>query len=157
MALLPKIFPPFPSLETFILSSVSLKKDKLSKILHSLSGLPKLFIFGFIRMRNIEDPGRNVGSCPFKVSLNLGITSSRISRLSSTNYPKLESLSIWGNPFFKGESNQSHEDFPPFDESQTDWPELDFSLWEEPEEAELKGRSRELLDKLPRILRVRWY
>lgn len=133
------------SLETFILSSVSLKKDKLSKILHSLSGLPHLSSLDLSGCGISKIPDEMLALVHLKF-IELGNNKLKDFPLKLNKLPKLESLSIWGNPFFKGESNQSHEDFPPFDESQTDWPELDFSLWEEPEEAELKGRSRELLD-----------
>ena len=133
------------SLETFILSSVSLKKDKLSKILHSLSGLPNLSSLDLSGCGISKIPDEMLALVHLKF-IELGNNKLKDFPLKLNKLPKLESLSIWGNPFFKGESNQSHEDFPPFDEIETDRPELDFSLWEEPEEAELKGRSRELLD-----------
>lgn len=132
------------SLETLNLSGVSFKKEQLAQTLKALGCAPSLCSLDLSGCAIARIPDEMLTLVKLK-SIELGNNKLKEVPLSLNRLPDLESLSIWGNPVVENRNNQSHEDFPPFDNWKTEGKEIDHSAWDEPDEEQLNGLSRELL------------
>ena len=134
------------SLETLNLPGVSLKNEKLAQMIKPLGTLPALssLVLSSCKISEIPDEMLDLeGLKSIDLSNNkLEEVPTKLNRL-----PGLDSLLLWGNPVVAGGATGHHDEFPGFDEEERDWPDLDFSEWEQPDTMELKGRAREVLNE----------
>jgi Leucine-rich repeat (LRR) protein len=133
------------SLETLNLSGVSLKNEKLAQMIKSLGTLPALSSLDLSSCKISEVPDEILDLKGLK---SIDLSNNKLEEVPTklNQLPGLDSLLLRGNPVVAEGAKEHHEEFPGFDEEERDWPDLDFSEWEQPGPVDLKDRARELLN-----------
>jgi internalin A len=132
------------SLETLNLSGVSLN-DKLGSMVKPLGTIPSLSALDLSNCKISEIPDEMLDLVGLK-SIDLSYNKLEEVPTKLNRLPGLGSLLLSGNPVVEGGATEYHDEFPFFDQDETEWDDLDLSEWNEPEPFELEGQAREALN-----------